>query len=313
MKGYRLGTIKIDNSNQEIKLNGAINESEFLVLSEHTKNLFAFKSQQELHSIFIINFLEFNNLFEQTIHKLLKLKLDRALLDENPKELKFISRNANRLFLNFLSSGRTFLDHTETYLKRKYGKQSPEFIKFKNETTKLYDNSFEYRFMYKLRNYAQHCGLPINNITFSINNEIQENVYNRKYNLNPTFIKQELLDSYEEWGTQLKNDFKQKPEEISVISVIKEYYKNIDELSQTLLAIEEDSLQTSIDYLENFTKRFGELEQKGNIQLCVFFNFELSKPDSYENSKFETYKLPLNLITEIKKKLQPTRGHSACG
>ncbi len=161
--------------------------------------------------------------------------------------------------------------------------------------------------MYKLRNYAQHCGLPITNITYSINNDIQENKYTRNINLNPTFSINKLLDNFKDWGTQLKEDFKLKPNEISVTSVLKEYYRNIEALSKSVLLIEKTSLQKSIDYLDKFIEKFRELEQNENLQLCVFYNFGLSKPNSYENSKFETYKLPKDLILEIKKKLQPTK------
>lgn len=250
--------------------------------------------------MFIINFLEFNDLFKITINRLLKHQ--GALLEDNPKELKFISRNANRLFLNFLSSGRTFLDHTETYLKRKYGSQSNEYLIFQSETNKIYDNSFEYRFMYKLRNYAQHCGLPINNITYSINNDFQGDKYVRNINLNPTFDLIKLSNDFKKWGSTLKEDFKLKPNEISVTSVLKEYYRNIEVLSNKVLIIEKKSLQESIEYLETFEEKFTDFEQSENLQLCVFYNFQLSKPNSYENSKFETYKLPKELIKEIKEK-----------
>lgn len=307
MKGYRLGTIKVENSEQRITFKGSISKETFLLVSKHTENIFEFKTQQELHTMFIINFLEFNDLFKLTIQNL--LKNGKPLLDEDPNELKFISRNANRLFLNFLSSGRTFLDHSETYLKRKYGKKSSEFLKFKKETNNQYDSSFEYRFVYKLRNYAQHCGLPINNIIYSLDNEIQEKKYKRKINLSPIFDKEKLLKTYKDWGVKLKDDLKKKPSEIPVTSVLREYYKSMEVLNKTILKIEEESLQTSIEYLENFEKKYYEFELEENLQLCVFYNFKLSKPESYENSKFETYKLPKDVIIETKRKLQPTTAH----
>src|SRR5205823_3022484 len=63
----------------------------------------------------------------------------------------------NRHLLNFLASIRAFLDHSETALIRRYGKGSAEFDAFRLAKAREYDEHFAYRFLYALRNYAQHC------------------------------------------------------------------------------------------------------------------------------------------------------------
>jgi len=298
MKGYRLGTIIIRNSEQKVNFNGSITESEFNELRKHISNLFEHKIHQELFAIFIINFLDFNEYFKAEIKKL--IKNHGNLLENNLVDMQIIYRNANRLFLNYLSSGRTLLDHTETYLKRKYGKSSKEILKFKYKTNKVYDESFEYRFMYKLRNYAQHCGLPINEIIYSINNNREKN--ERKLNLNPMFNVDKLLDNYDGWGEKLKDDFKSKPKNIPTTSVIGEHFKSFKSLNNTFFKIEIESLNESISFIENFKEKYEPYSQDENIQLCVFYNFRLTIPNSYENSKFDTYNLPIELINEIKTK-----------
>ena len=77
-----------------------------------------------------------------------------------------IDFETNRHFLSFLSTVRTYLDHTETRLNRQYGDRAP-FPSFKRACSAAYDGSFAYRFLYKLRNYSQHCGLPIGHVTVS--------------------------------------------------------------------------------------------------------------------------------------------------
>ena len=73
----------------------------------------------------------------------------------------------NKYIKNFLYSIRTFLDHTETNLKRRYGKNSERFNDFKKACSEAYDNNFSYKFIYKLRNYVQHCGMPPSQLNFS--------------------------------------------------------------------------------------------------------------------------------------------------
>lgn len=67
----------------------------------------------------------------------------------------------NRHLLNYLSTIRTFLDYSEYNLKRRYGKNSEIFASFKEACRKAYSNCFSYRFIYNLRNCAQHCTFPI--------------------------------------------------------------------------------------------------------------------------------------------------------
>jgi hypothetical protein len=63
-------------------------------------------------------------------------------------------------FLNWLFSARIHIEHTEIQLKRRYGKNSEEFKTFDLATSREYDGRFGYSFMSRLRNFAQHYGLP---------------------------------------------------------------------------------------------------------------------------------------------------------
>jgi hypothetical protein len=73
----------------------------------------------------------------------------------------------NRRLRSFLTEFRLFLDHAEAKLKRRYGHQSEQVRAFKAATSRHFDNSFAYRFVYGLRNYAIHEDLPINAISLS--------------------------------------------------------------------------------------------------------------------------------------------------
>lgn len=72
----------------------------------------------------------------------------------------------NRWLLNFMSATRQFLDHTETRLKRQYLGHPEVAAAFKTLKAAAYDGHFAYRFMYRLRNFGQHCGAPIGLVDF---------------------------------------------------------------------------------------------------------------------------------------------------
>ena len=67
----------------------------------------------------------------------------------------------SRLFSNYLSSVRLYLDHLMVHISKVYGKGSKEFKDIKYQTNSHYDSSFSYRLLEALRNNMQHSGLPI--------------------------------------------------------------------------------------------------------------------------------------------------------
>jgi len=93
--------------------------------------------------------------------------------------LNQLTDNINRLLLNYLTSIKAFLDRWETRVKRTYGHDSEMAAYFKTITNQKYDESFSYRFIDQLRNYAQHCGEPISTINTSLTeqDEIEVHVY----------------------------------------------------------------------------------------------------------------------------------------
>lgn len=66
-----------------------------------------------------------------------------------------------RVFSNYLSSTRLYLDHLMGHISRVYGKNSEEFKDVKLQTNIHYDESFSYRLLDALRNNMQHSSLPI--------------------------------------------------------------------------------------------------------------------------------------------------------
>jgi hypothetical protein len=82
-----------------------------------------------------------------------------------PDRLSFVALDLNRLLLNSLASFNMFLDHANIDVVRRFGDESTEHKRFTDRRRTLYDSVFAYRFCYHLRDYAVHCGMPLQ--TFS--------------------------------------------------------------------------------------------------------------------------------------------------
>jgi hypothetical protein len=295
-----IGTIDTSADSQKIAFFQSIDHSVFLNLENEISILEEYNSNKELYSIFLVNFIELSQYFQEAVDELVSKQV--AILDNQREDFQIIYRNSNRLFLNLLSSGRTLIDHSETYLKRKYGINSNEINRFKTLLNKIYDENFEYRFIYKLRNYSQHCGLPINSLKYTIDNIIKENNYSSVAKLNPMFVKAQLLNKYKEWGKLVTDELKNKSDEFPVMPVIYEYYNCIEQIVETVKEIENYSLKKAISEIKKITDLFTDYNDTS--QLCVFYDFEYSIPNSYENSKFTILTIPLNLINEINAKIK---------
>ena len=112
------------------------------------------------------------------------------------KDVDKIMMNTNRIFLNYLSSMRTLIEHSSVLLNRKYGKESEQFTEFKAMLAMFYEHSFAYRFSYKLRNYSQHVGLPITGFSINVTYNHIDRINNQ---LKVFFRRDELLESFDGW------------------------------------------------------------------------------------------------------------------
>jgi len=140
-----------------------------------------------------------------------------------------------RLILELMSAFRALLDHWETELKRKFGKQSKEVEIFKKATNKEYDEKFSYRFISGLRNCIQHVSMPIIRINSSIN---EKNLVETKLYLS----KSELLNTFDGWKPKVLEDFITQPDSIELLPILDDVFDSIKQLNDiaiNLLNIQE--------------------------------------------------------------------------
>lgn len=178
--------------------------------------------------------------------------IDNIPLKTNFNELNKVQSDLSQYLFSF----KKFLDNWETEINRKFGKQSSEFQLFKNAQNTEYDKYMEYRIMYRLRNYDQHCGNIISKISRYIDkngNPACKLLMDRDY----------LLENFHEW----------KQEEIEYLSNQSKYMK-IDnfvyQLQNSILTIFEKTIQIhfNIDFFRScaeIIKVANEFENENNI------------------------------------------------
>jgi hypothetical protein len=124
----------------------------------------------------------------------------------------------------------TFLDHYEAKLKRRHGKDSGKVQVFKQATAAAYDGCFSYRFMYSIRNYVQHCGMPVGSVSVqrSFSEEGDGQVIN---SMEICFRKSSLLSHPDIWKKPLLEEIRQLPEKIPIAP-------HVDAMMQCLAGIQ---------------------------------------------------------------------------
>ena len=130
----------------------------------------------------------------------------------------------------YLFEFRKFLDNWETEIKRRYGKTSSEFEILKNARSNEYDTHMEYRIMYQLRNYDQHCG----NILARAQGKVDEHenkhyIFSMKRDL--------LLENYDKWKKEEKEYLSEQSEYIDIFPYILQLQKCIIEIHSKIMAI----------------------------------------------------------------------------
>lgn len=266
---YSLATL--DNK----KINGIriLAVEEFEIISKQIYNLEKFHNEDALYNLIKLNYQD------------LKERCDFYLNQYNENPFFDFSRfshqfiDINRIVLNLLSSIRTYLDHNETNLKRNFGKESIEFKMFKKLTSECFNNYFSYRFLSKLRNYSQHCGLPTGSM--SIVNNVKGNT------LRLSFVRDELLESFESWGSIVKPDLQKQSKEFDIIPLLQEkveLLKNINENISLMLSKKIKNHSVHLLELINETQTKGKgipiiLKISGNVDSPIlqigYFPYEV--------------------------------------
>lgn len=286
---YRLGKI-YNHPGKEIRIDieDVISSEKFEQINRAIQKVTELNNNIRLLDFVQINENELIQLFEKSLQKfLIKSVSWNGLKREDQAEL-FL--NTNRLFLNYLSSVRTFIDHIDVFLHRNFGKKSHQYLQFKKMLTVFYDNSFTYRFFYKLRNYAQHVGLPIDTVQFTSRHNRENDNINGKLKIE--FHRDRLLSNYDGWGP-VKTDLLMKSEKFSVPPLIAEMSQNIKEIWRNVELLLKEELMESSNFIIQQTQHLRD----NDTEIFLAHNFKETKDGTLLG--FDSIAIPFETIDHI--------------
>jgi hypothetical protein len=131
------------------------------------------------------------------------LTLLAASADQPRADHKALGRSLMGAVINWLTAFRLFLDHELTVLSRQFGRDSEQLTRFTSATSAAFDAEPGYRFIYKFRNYVQHCGLPLSNISVDL---VDVGTESERPQARLELNRDDLLASYEDWGRPVRTD-----------------------------------------------------------------------------------------------------------
>ncbi len=144
------------------------------------------------------------------------------------------TRSVSILFMgemtNWLASTRLYLESERDFLVGQFGEGSEEFRSFKRATSRAFDTYPGYRFLYNLRDYAQHCGPPVSGMKVSRDSQgksIIEMYLNRP----------ELLIARFSWSHHSRTLLNVWPEQISIMPLVKEAMDGFRLIEEEVLRI----------------------------------------------------------------------------
>ncbi len=139
-----------------------------------------------------------------------------------------------RLLLNYLSSFKTFYDHFTTRYTRLERHGYSFHTDYKKITAACYDSSFSYRFFTKLRDYVQHCGLPLGEVTIYEQPTKDGNV---EIHVSTSLNRDSLLSSYNKWK-KVKAELQSQPEYMELLLYLNEFQSQIQKINRIVTDFE---------------------------------------------------------------------------
>lgn len=236
----RLGYIRI-NANEKpekFKCDTSLSKHQEELLCEENNCVSEVFEIVEAFECFSLNLKDFKTSAEETVQEVQKRRA--GILTTPDWILEQVTIFRQRLS-NIVYSFTALLDITKRRLSSYFGKKSVQVSEFEDLLSAEFDNSFGYRFFYKLRNCASHHSLPDIDLYFL---RIPENPASAsKPELRLSISKAVLVNSNYKWGAILSQDFATEPDEIVVGEALRELAHSVVVIFTYFLRCFESQLQ----------------------------------------------------------------------
>lgn len=210
--------------------------------------------------------------------------------------------NINLHLINYLSTVKTFLEHSEFKLKSLYGANSDRYKNFENTKSNLFDSCFSYRFLYHLRNYVQHCGMPIagfDGVKYGHNDKINKRI---EVFLIAYCDRDELLKKYDSWHRILLKEIPKLQPKIDITPHVSNVMICIKKISRIVIKDDLDELMKNAKFLQKLmypfisTEPLHELINPSEIDNIPFI---CESTDLFDDNIFNLEWFPLHMIQVV--------------
>lgn len=137
----------------------------------------------------------------------------------------------NAEIVNWLSNKRIVLEHFATEIARNYGQGSPQFEHYKTLTASFFDGPSPYAFLYNLRDYVVHCGLPASHLALSAPPALTLGV---KQIVEFLFDRDSLLSTFR-WKKKARQDLAQMRSRFAVEPLIRVDMNNMEFIAENVI------------------------------------------------------------------------------
>ncbi|MCG8599276.1 MAG: hypothetical protein MI807_03955 [Verrucomicrobiales bacterium] len=238
-----------------------LTDEEVSKVAEYAKTSSDAKARFKLFTILSRNYAQWSDYIKSL------LVATNGLEEEQTVEL-------DRLQLNFHSAAKATLDHFKQHWIQKHRKtgRKKEFREF---IGKLEDTSWAFAFFQDLRNFTQHCGLPVGN-------------YSRKVGLDSVKLTVEcdpdwLVENYSGWE---KSKLTKEHANLDLLSLSREYYVYLQRDFGNFVATEfAPDLLEAHNFFMNLAAEVAEVNPRAKFNLATGYsniddkmNFQFSAP-----------------------------------
>ena len=149
---------------------------------------------------------------------------------------------------------------------------------------------FSYRFLYKLRNFSQHLGFPVDIVPFSaVENKVNPESMIGNFKL--IVLRKNLLREKKLIGGIIKHDLSNMTDDINIIPLINQLARILFNIEKHIYSLCSESLEESISNLKLFA---GDKKTEKNVISIIY---ELNEENDHYFAK--TLTIPFDEIKEI--------------
>jgi hypothetical protein len=208
---------------------------------------------RDMYRFVVRNYQQLDRLVDFYVQLFGKAQRPRGILPRQAAESVMESTT------NWLNSTRLFLDHEETWLKRHFGEDSQEYADFTKARHTAFDTSVAYRFLYKLRDFATHCGLPIGQVRLWAPSD-EDRARGLSQRIHFELDRDDLLRQFPKWGAKVKQDLEQMPGTFELLPLIHDVMPHFDAIMETIVRIDVKEGVTAVEAFAPYMERIAAFE-----------------------------------------------------